>query len=61
MTNTKRNIEELKKALPGLKEKVAAVAFMLVLSLIMISATSYAWYTLSFAPEVSTNFSSGFA
>lgn len=53
MTDTKKNILELRKALPGLKERIAAVAFMLVLSLVMISATSYAWYTMASAPEVS--------
>ncbi len=52
MTDTKRYIKELKRALPGIKEKIVAVAFMLLLSLVMMVATSYAWYTLSFAPEV---------
>ena len=52
MTETQRRIKELKRSLPNMKEKVVAVAVLLALSLTMMASVSYAWYTLSFAPEL---------
>ena len=52
MTETKKQIQELKKALPGLKEKVIGVALLLCLSLVMIASVSYAWVTMSTSPEL---------
>ena len=54
MTQTKRNIKELKAALPRVREKVISVAILLALSVTMMASVSYAWYTLSLAPEVSS-------
>lgn len=51
MTYTQRNIKELKAALPRMREKVIAVAVLLALSVTMMASVSYAWYTLSLAPE----------
>jgi len=53
MTETQRRIKELKRSLPNMKEKVVAVAVLLALSLTMMASVSYAWYTMSFAPELS--------
>lgn len=50
---TQRRIEKYQEALPGLKEKVAAVAMLLVMSICMMATASYAWITLSRAPELS--------
>lgn len=52
MTETKKQIKELKAALPGLKEKVFAVALLLAVSVLMVATVSYAWVTMSTAPEV---------
>ncbi len=52
MTETQRRIKELKRALPNMKEKVVAVAVLLALSLTMMASVSFAWYTMSFAPEL---------
>lgn len=51
MTETKRRIKELKALLPNVREKVISVALLLAISLAMVASASYAWYTLSFAPE----------
>ncbi len=53
MTETKRRIKELKAALPRAREKIVAVALMLAMSVAMMASVSYAWYTMSFAPEAS--------
>lgn len=53
INETKQRIEAYKAALPGIKERVVAVAVMLVLSITMMASASYAWVTLSRAPEVS--------
>ena len=53
MTETQKRIKELKRALPGIKEKVVAVAVLLALSVTMMASVSFAWYTMSFAPELS--------
>ena len=53
MNETQRNIEAYKAALPGLKERVFAVALLLVMSVAMMTSATFAWITLSRAPEVS--------
>ena len=52
MTETQRRIREYKKALPHMKERVVAVALLLAISVTMITSVSFAWITLSRAPEV---------
>ena len=52
INETKKNIEAYKALLPGLKERVAAVALMLVMSVVMMTSATYAWLTISRAPEV---------
>lgn len=53
MNETQRNIKAYKAALPGLKERVFAVALLLVMSVAMLTSATFAWITLSRAPEVS--------
>ena len=52
MTETQKRIEAYQKVLPDIKEKVAAVALLLALSVIMLTSASFAWLTISRAPEV---------
>ena len=52
MTETQKRIKAYQDALPGLKERVAAVALLLVMSLSMLVSASFAWVTISNAPEV---------
>lgn len=53
MTNETRNrIEAYKKALPDMKERVAATAFLMVMSVMMMASASFAWLTISRRPEV---------
>jgi hypothetical protein len=52
MTETQKNIQNYKALLPGLKEKVLAAAMLLVVSMSMVVSASFAWITLSMAPEV---------
>lgn len=52
MTETKRQIKELKAVIPYVREKLIAIATMLALSLTMMASVSYAWFTMSTAPEV---------
>lgn len=52
MTETKRNIKALREALPHMREKVIAVAVLLALSVTMLTSVSFAWYTMSSAPEI---------
>ena len=52
MTDTQKRIKAYQKALPGLKERVLAVALLLVLSISMLTSATFAWITLSRAPEV---------
>lgn len=55
MTNeTRRRIKYYQDLLPGMKEKVAAAALMLVIALSVTVTASYAWITLSTAPEVTS-------
>lgn len=52
MTNETRNrIEAYKNALPEMKERVMAGAFLLIMSVMMLTSASFAWITLSRAPE----------
>lgn len=53
MTNeTRERIKQYKDALPVMKSKVAAAACMLVVALTVTVTATYAWVTLSAAPEV---------
>ena len=49
---TRRRIRAYKKALPELRERVIAVALLLAMSASMLTSASFAWITLSRAPEV---------
>lgn len=53
MNETQKNIRAYKKALPELKERVIAVALLLLMSAAMMTSATFAWITLSRAPEVS--------
>lgn len=53
MTNeTRQRIEAYKKALPDMRERVMSVAILLVMSITMMTSATFAWLTLSKAPEV---------
>ena len=52
MTETQKRIQELKKAVPLVKEKVVAVASLFAISLTMMASATYAWVTLSRNPEL---------
>ena len=52
MNESKQRIAEYKKLLPDLKERVVAVALLLVISFTMVITTSFAWVVLSRSPEV---------
>lgn len=52
MKDTAKRIRAYKAALPGLKERLAAVALLLVVSTVMMISATFAWITLSRAPEV---------
>ena len=49
---TRQRIKEYKAALPGLRERVFAVALLLALSVTMMASASFAWLTISRRPEV---------
>lgn len=53
MTETQKRIKAYQDALPGLRERVAAVALLLVMSMAMMTSASFAWLTISRSPEVS--------
>lgn len=53
INETKQRIEAYKAALPGIKERIVAAALLLVISVAMVTSASFAWITLSRAPEVS--------
>lgn len=54
MTNeTQQRIEAYQKTLPQMKERVMAVAILLVMSISMMVTASFAWLTISRSPEVS--------
>ena len=50
-TETRKRIRAYKKALPELRERVIAVALLLAMSVSMLASASFAWITLSSAPE----------
>lgn len=50
--DTQKRIEAYKAALPNLKERIVAVALLLAISLSMVISVSFAWITLSRAPEI---------
>lgn len=52
MTETQKRIKAYKAALPGLRERVVAVALLLAMSLAMMTSASFAWLTISRSPEV---------
>ena len=52
MKETQRRIKAYKEALPGLKERIAAVAVLLAMSVAMMTSATFAWLTISRAPEV---------
>lgn len=51
-TETQKRIRAYKRALPELRERVIAVALLLAMSASMLTSASFAWITLSRAPEV---------
>ena len=53
MNETQKRIAEYKKILPKLKEKVAAVALLLVVAIAMSTTVTFAWLVLARAPELS--------
>lgn len=53
MNETQRRIKAYRDALPGLRERIAAVALLLVMSITMMTSATFAWLTISRAPEVS--------
>lgn len=53
MKETQRRIKAYKAALPGLRERIAAVAVLLAMSVAMMTSATFAWLTISRAPEVS--------
>lgn len=55
MTNeTRKRIEAYEKMLPDMKERIAAVAILLVMSISMMISASFAWLTISRNPEVAS-------
>ena len=53
MNDTQKYIQAYQKALPHFKEKVIAALLMLVMSAAMATSATFAWISLSTAPEVS--------
>jgi hypothetical protein len=53
VTETQKRIKAYQDALPGLRERVAAVALLLVMSMAMMTSASFAWLTISRRPELS--------
>lgn len=56
MTETQKRIKAYKKALPHMKERVTAVAMLLVIAVAMMTSATFAWMTLSRSPEASSMF-----
>ena len=53
MRESERRINEYKKILPHIQMKVASIAVMLIISVVMMTAATFAWLTVSRSPEVS--------
>ena len=51
-TETRQRIKAYKRRLPELRERVIAVALLFAMSASMLGTASYAWITLSRAPEI---------
>lgn len=51
-TETRQRIKAYKRRLPELRERVIAVALLFAMSASMLGTASYAWLTLSRAPEI---------
>lgn len=60
MNETQKRIAAYQAALPGLKERVLAVLLLLAMSAAMLTSASFAWLTISQAPEI-TNVSTTLA
>ncbi len=54
MTETNKRIKAYQKQLPHMKERVTAVLLLLVISVAMMTSSTFAWMTLSRSPEVSS-------
>lgn len=54
MNETRKRIKAYKEAIPGLRDRVFATAILLVSSAVIMTVASFAWLTLSRAPEVSS-------
>lgn len=54
MNETKIRINEFKRMLPKLRERVIAVALLLAISASMLTTVTFAWITLSTNPEVTS-------
>ncbi len=52
MNETRKRIKEYMAILPGMRERVAAVALLLVISTVVMTVSSFAWLTLSRSPEL---------
>lgn len=52
MRETQRNIRNYQKKLVGVKEKLATAGLLFIMSAVMLTTASFAWITLSVAPEV---------
>lgn len=52
MRETQRNIRNYQKRLVGVKEKLATAGLLFIMSAVMLTTASFAWITLSVAPEV---------
>jgi len=52
MNETQRRIKAYQDALPGIRERIVAVALLLAMSFMMVVSTSFAWLTISRAPAV---------
>lgn len=50
-SETQKRIEQYKAMLPGMKERVIAVALLLAMSVSMMASASFAWLTISRAPQ----------
>ena len=51
-TETKRRIKFYTEALPGMKKRTFAALMLLLIAMIVAVVATYAWVTLSYAPEV---------
>ncbi|MFI3228054.1 MAG: hypothetical protein R3Y09_11725 [Clostridia bacterium] len=52
MRETENNIQQYKAMLPRMKEKLTAMTLMLIIAVTVMTSTTFAWITISTAPEV---------